>query len=466
MEELRHVVIVGRPNVGKSRLFNRLVGRRLSIVHDQPGVTRDVVSAEVDNDFTLLDTGGIGMKPAMTSEEIHEATEEQVDFAIQAASLILFVVDAQMGLTPQDHFVAETLRNTGKKILLIANKIDTQAQEDNATPFYALGFGSPLKISAEHNLGTDSLLSQIRSLLGPKPQETSSPDSDPNRRIRICFAGRPNVGKSSIANKLLKGNRLIVSDVPGTTRDAVSVDFDYQAPDKSIYPFQLIDTAGLRSKGKVDSSLEFFSGLRAHTSIENADVVFLVIDALDGITKQEKKLAGDILEAGRCLIIIVNKWDFAKKQFNQEPIDGYESEAEFRKDFARAIREDLYFLPASPIIFTSATEGFAMKEILRRAKAIYDRLQKKLTTNKINTVIGKLMEKQPPRSIHGKRFKIYYSVQVANNPYCIKVFCNQTMRLEDPYKRYLETGFNNAFQLRGCPVKFDFVGKPSRNRGK
>lgn len=460
----RSVAIVGRPNVGKSRLFNRLIGKRLSIVHDQPGVTRDIVMEDVQDNFILMDTGGLGMKPTeMSTQEINSATEDQVDFAIEAASLILFVVDMQEGLTPQDEMIAKKLRKYGKPTILVINKIDSQKHAHFLNDFYRLGFHDTISISAEHGTNSNELYEKIEHLLGPV-EEKEGEEKSLKSRIRICFAGRPNVGKSSLTNRLLKADRMIVSDMPGTTRDSILVNLDYDAPDGTSLHFQLIDTAGLRPKAKVKSSVDYFSGLRTLQSIESADVVFLIIDALEGITKLDKKIAGDVLEIGRGLVIIVNKWDFALKKFAEEPLDGYESEADFRKEFVKAIRKELFFLPDSPVIFTSATQGYGIDEILRRGKALFDRMQKKLSTGRINKVIQDLMEKQKPHMVNGRRFKIYYALQVANNPYRIRIYCNQEMRLEDSYKRYLEAGFNDAFQLNGCPVKFDLVGKKPRDK--
>lgn len=461
----RSVAIVGRPNVGKSRLFNRLIGKRLSIVHDQPGVTRDIVMEEVQDNFILMDTGGLGMKPTeMSTQEINSATEDQVDFALEAASLILFVVDTQEGLTTQDQMIAKKLRKYGKPTLLVINKIDSQKHAHLISDFYRLGFHDTISVSAEHGTNSHELLEKILQLLGPLPPEEEKEEKSSRNRVRICFTGRPNVGKSSLTNKLLKADRLIVSDMPGTTRDSILVNLDYKAPDDTEWHFQLIDTAGLRPKAKVKTSVDYFSGLRTIQSIESADVAFLIIDAMEGITKLDKKIAGDILEVGRGLVIVVNKWDYALKKFAEEPLEGYESEADFRKAFVKAIREELFFLPDSPVIFTSATQGYGIDEILRRGKALFDRMQKKLSTGRINRVLQELMEKQKPHVVHGRRFKVYYALQVANNPFRIRIYCNQEMRLEDSYKRYLEAGFNDAFQLNGCPVKFDLIGKKPREK--
>lgn len=461
--ETRSIALVGRPNVGKSRLFNRLTGKRLAIVHDQPGVTRDVMLQEVDNDYILMDTGGIGMKQTpMTSAEIQQATEDAVDFALQAASLVLFVVDAKDGLTPLDQEVAAHLRSYNKPVALVINKLDAKNAESEIDAFYRLGFNDTVAVSAEHGSNIDTLKELISSTLGPKPE--SSEIEIPNQgRLRMCFAGRPNVGKSSLTNKLLKADRLIVSNVPGTTRDAIHSELDYDAPDGTRWKFELIDTAGLRPKTKVDSSLEYFSGVRTNHSINNSDVVFLVLDANEGLTRHEKRLAAQVIEEGKGLVLVINKWDQVLERFREDPPAGYESEADFKMAYTKALRQELFQLPDSPIIYTSARDNYNIDEILRRAKGLFDRMGKKLSTSKINKLLNDLFERQKPRSVHGKRFKIYYATQVSNFPYKIKVFCNSKERLDDTYLRYIEGEFVKAFQLRGCPVKFEFVGKPKRS---
>jgi GTP-binding protein len=299
LESSRTVALVGRPNVGKSRLFNRLTGRRLSIVHDQPGVTRDVISAEVGDAYWLLDTGGIGMDLEQTPQRIAHAAEDQVEFALQAAQVILFVVDAQSGITTLDERVAEKLRRYGPQVLLVANKVDMDVDASQADEFVQLGLGMPVSVSAEHGRGILELNHAIEARLGPKPPLAAR---SADRRIPIALFGRPNVGKSSLGNALLKSQRLIVSDVPGTTRDAVELDLEYQKSSNETLKFRLADTAGLRSKRKVDSSVEYFSSMRTQHALERSDVVFLVIDAMEGVTKQDQALAGAIQDAGKSMV--------------------------------------------------------------------------------------------------------------------------------------------------------------------
>ena len=287
------VAIVGRPNVGKSRLFNRLAGKRISIVHDRPGVTRDVVVADSPEGYVLMDTGGIGMQPEMTSVEIQAATEYQADFAIRASDLLLFVVDGREGLIPLDQTLAEKFRKMGKEPILVVNKLDEAGENHSIADFDRLGFKQLIGISAEHGHGFNSLIDLIRSNL---PKRDPYPSGIDEERTRIAFVGRPNVGKSSLCNRLLEMDRLIVSDVPGTTRETVELDLDYEPKNsRSSWKFRLFDTAGLKRHKRIDSSLDYFSAVRTKKAIESVDVVFLVLDAREGVTKQDKIMADHIL---------------------------------------------------------------------------------------------------------------------------------------------------------------------------
>ncbi len=454
---LPRVAVVGRPNVGKSRLFNRLCRRRIAIVHDQPGVTRDVMTADVDGHVTLMDTGGIGMEPEMTPRALQAATEEQVAFSVQAADLILFVVDGMEGCTPLDEILADRLRVYGKELIIVANKVDTPAHEDRLGEFFQLGLGDPIAVSAEHGIGIDELWAAIERVVGP-PSEKSDTEK-PEKRIPICFVGRPNVGKSSICNRLLKAERMIVSDIPGTTRDAVGFDLDYDAGSGEPLRFRLYDTAGLRAGAKQSSSVEYFSGLRSRHAMEKSEIVFLVLDALEGVTKLDKRIAGEAMEFGVGLIVVVNKWDYALEKFRRDPLPGYDDEEAFRKAFAKALRKELFFLPKSPVLFVSAKRGHGIDEVLKEASLLHDRLEQKLSTARINQALHDLIERNPPRLIASKRFKVYYGVQVSNHPLRIRLYCNSTERLEDGYRRYLESGLEAVFDLRGCPIRIDLFGK-------
>lgn len=455
----RTVALVGRPNVGKSRLFNRLCGKRMSIVHDMPGVTRDLISTEVRDDYVLLDTGGIGMELQMTPKNIATAAEEQVEFAIQAASIILFVVDVRAGITSLDEIVAEKLRRYGKQVILVANKVDLEENEDAADEFLRLGLGEPFKVSAEHGRGIHDLEQAVDEKLGPRPEGS---EGDRSERIRIALLGRPNVGKSSIGNRLLKSTRLIVSDVPGTTRDSVELDLDYLHRDGDLLKFRLADTAGLRMKRKVDSPVEYFSTVRTQAAVERADVVFLVIDAVDGVTKQDQALAGEVLDAGRALVVVVNKWDLIIERWEQDPIDGYKNLKHFLKSYEESLRKEMFFLPDPPILFVSAVTGFEIESMLEAAAALQATLDMKLPTGRLNNLVQKLFEARAPKVVGTKRFKVFYAVQTGSRPLRIRFFCNRIERLDPGYRRYLEKAIIHEFRLGGCPVRFDLVGKEKR----
>jgi GTP-binding protein len=455
----RTVALVGRPNVGKSRLFNRLCGKRMSIVHDMPGVTRDLISTEVRDDYVLLDTGGIGMELEMTPKNIATAAEEQVEFAIQAATVILFVVDVRSGITTLDEVVAQKLRRYGKQVILVTNKVDLEENEGDADEFVRLGLGDPFCVSAEHGRGILELEQAIEEMLGPKPEGS---EADKSKRIRISLIGRPNVGKSSIGNKLLKSTRLIVSDVAGTTRDSVELDLDYKHKDGELLKFRMADTAGLRMKRKVDSPVEYFSTVRTQAALERSDVVILVIDAVDGVTKQDQALAGEILDAGRALVVVVNKWDCIIERWEQDPIDGYKNLKHFLKSYEESLRKEMFFLPDPPVIFVSAKTGFEIESMLEAAASLQATLDMKLPTGRLNNLIQKLFEARAPKLVGIKRFKIFYAVQTGSRPLRIRFFCNRVERLDPSYRRYLEKAIVHEFQLSGCPVRFDLVGKERR----
>lgn len=458
----RSIAIVGRPNVGKSRLFNRILNRRVSIVHDAPGVTRDLIVEESEeHGFTLMDTGGIGLHTTeLTPRVITKAIEEQVDFAITAAGIILFVVDSVEGLMPLDLEVAQKLRRAGKKVIVIANKCDNETRGQNSTDFFKLGFDTPVMVSAEHGTGVGFLLARIAGILGPKKEATGlavgAPAPD---RIKICVAGRPNVGKSSIGNRLLKSDRLVVSEVAGTTRDPVKCNLDYKAENGETWHFELVDTAGRRASTKHDV-LDYFSELRSDDALEKADVVVLVLSAEEGVTRMDKQLAGKVAESGAGLIIVVNKWDMVHKQFRAgELVEGYADEAEFRRKYKASLRGELFFLPDSPVLFTSAKTNFRTEEILAEAREIHRRMYQKISTGQLNKALEKLFEKNPPRLVSGRRFKCYYATQTHTRPLTIRLYCNSYDRLDDQYERYLDTGLHEHFDLAGVPIKLRHIGK-------
>tara|TARA_Y100000588_G_scaffold35457_1_gene34198 strand:+ start:1049 stop:2440 length:1392 start_codon:yes stop_codon:yes gene_type:complete len=451
----KSVALVGRPNVGKSRLFNALVGRRISIVHDQPGVTRDVVSYDLDSGHSLMDTGGIGLKAEMTPELIQSAMEQQVEFAIQAADLVLFITDGLEGLTPLDEIVAEQLRSSGKPAWVVVNKIDASEHDYKIHEFARLGLKGVLFTSAEHRRGIKELRAFIEENLGAG-EET---DTEKSSRIRISFVGRPNVGKSSICNSLLQEERMIVSEIAGTTRDAVSQDLEFETRSGDLLEFSLIDTAGLRRKTKVVDPIEYFSALRVEDTIARSDVVFLVLDALEGVTKQDKIIAGHILNKGKGIVVLVNKWDLAVETFDEYRLPGYKDLEDFQKKFEESVRKEIFFLPNAPVLFVSALTAMNVDDILTKSTKIYERLYTQVSTGRLNQAMKRFLQQNPPRLIKKIRFKIYYAVQVSSRPVKFKLFCNQAGRLDDSYRRYLQGRLLKEFNLDGCPLLFDLEGK-------
>ena len=457
----RTVAIVGRPNVGKSRLFNRLARKRISIVHDQPGITRDVISADIaDGAYTLLDTGGIGYKGADTPAALTAASEEQVSFAIATAAVIVFVVDGLEGLTTLDERVAARLRRSRKDVLLVVNKADFDDDKIELAEAYKLGLGEPIRVSAEHGRGEEELRAAILARLGPAADPGAAPAKTAKDPLCFCFIGRPNVGKSSLGNRLLQSDRLIVSPVPGTTRDAIELPFEFKGRDRKLYPFRLIDTAGIKAATKLASPVEYFSRLRSLDAIQRADVVFLVLDAMEGVTQQDKAIAGEALKERKPIVIVVNKWDLVQEAFRRQGgFAPYKNERDYREKYEHALFERLYFTPGSPVIFASALSDFEIDRMLNAAVQLNRTLDKKLPTAKLNQVLGHLAERTPPPAIAGKRFRVYYATQTGNRPFRIKVFCNREEKLTEQYRRYLEAGLVDEFGLNGCPVYFDLVGK-------
>ncbi len=457
----RIVAIVGRPNVGKSRLFNRLARKRISIVHDQPGITRDVITAEIEEGaFTLLDTGGLGYKGVDTPAALTQASEQQVDFAIASADLILFIVDGLSGLSSLDEKIAQMLRKSKKAVRLVVNKADFDDSKVALDEAYRLGLGEPLRISAEHGNGEAELRIAIEAALGPAPVATDGDSNPGSGQICICFVGRPNVGKSSLSNRLLKSDRLIVSEMPGTTRDSVELPFTFRGRDKKDYPFKLIDTAGIKAATKLASPVEYFSRLRSLDAIHNTDVVFLVLDAMEGVTQQDKAIAGESIKEGKPIVIVVNKWDLIQKAFAKSGgFAPYKSERDYREKYEHALFERLFFTPGSPLIFVSAMSGYEVDRMLNAAVKLNRTLDKKLPTAKLNQVLGYLAERNPPAAIGGTRFRVYYATQTSTRPFRIKLFCNREEKLTEQYRRYLEAGIVAEFDLAGCPIYFDLVGK-------
>ncbi len=463
----RTVAIVGRPNVGKSRLFNRLARKRISIVHDQPGVTRDVISTEIaDGHYTLMDTGGLGLKGGETTAELTAASEKQVDFAIAAASLILFVVDGLEGITALDTKIGAMLRRSKKPVLLVVNKADFTDEKVDLSEAYRMGLGEPFRVSAEHGNGERELRGAILEILGPAPEvDVSDEDKSAEDPLCVCFIGRPNVGKSSLSNRLLKSDRLIVSDVPGTTRDAIVLPFQFKGRNGKMYPFKLIDTAGIKAATKLASPVEYFSRLRSLDSIKETDVVFLVLDAMEGVTQQDKAIAGEAIKERKPIIVVVNKWDLVLEAFKKGGIPGYESEREYREKYEKAVFDRLFFTPGAPLIFVSAMSGHEISRMLNSAVKLHRTLDQKLPTAKLNQILGYLTERTPPPAVGGRRFRVYYATQTGRRPFRIKMFCNREEKLTESYRRYLEAGIVEEFGLDGCPIYFELVGKAKHEPG-
>jgi GTP-binding protein len=467
----RSVVIVGRPNVGKSRLFNRLARKRISIVHDQPGVTRDVISAETPDGYTLMDTGGLGLKEGETSSKaIIEASERQVGFAIDTASLILFVVDGLERVSALDDRIAARLRRGGRPVILVVNKADFGEEKADFEGVAKLGLGEPIFVSAEHGRGETELRRAVLAALASLPQAPASPAEDagpakgPGSPICISFIGRPNVGKSSLANRLLASDRLIVSEVAGTTRDAIELPFKFRGRDGKMHPFRLIDTAGIKAATKLATSVEYFSRLRSLEAMQRSDVVFLVLDALDGVTQQDKAIAGEAVKDRKPIAVIVNKWDLVHDAFRRKGgVQGAKTEREYREQYEEAVFQRLFFTPGAPLIFVSAVSGYEVDRMLNSAVRLHRTLDKKLPTARLNETLSYLAQRTPPPAIGARRFKIYYATQTGNRPFRIKIFCNREERLTESYRRYLEAGLVKEFGLNGCPVEFELVGKPRAN---
>jgi len=490
----RIVAIVGRPNVGKSRLFNRLARRRISIVHDEAGITRDVISTEIEEGgYTLLDTSGLGLTGSDTPQRITAAAEQQVDFAIDTAGLILFVIDGLSGTTALDEQIARKLRRAKAKVRLVVNKADFDEARVDLAEAYRFGLGEPISVSAEHGHGEARLRDAILEALGPAAdmredeeelesdeadegnedaavptarQQVSRPKRASSRPLRLCFLGRPNVGKSSLSNRLLASDRLIVSDMPGTTRDAVELPFTFTGRDGRSYPFSLIDTAGIKAATKLAAPVEYFSRLRSLDAIGRADVVFLVLDALEGVTQQDKAIAGEAVKERKPIVVVVNKWDLVHAAFEKpEGLKGFASERDYREKYERAVFERLFFTPGAPLIFASAHSALALDRMMNAAVKLDRTLENKLPTGRLNRLLAELTERTPPPVVGSRRFRIYYATQTGRRPFRIRIFCNREDRLPESYRRYLEAGVIREFKLEGCPVYFDLVGKEKHTPG-
>ena len=426
------VAIVGRPNVGKSMLFNRLVGQRLSIVEDTPGVTRDRLYAECEwcgRKFDIVDTGGI--EPT-TDSEILLFMREQAQIAINAADVIVLVTDIRTGVTAADKDVANMLLRSRKPVVLAVNKADSTGAEDPALyEFYSLGLGDPIAVSAIHGHGTGDLLDECVRYFPEAEDEDEEPDY-----VKVAVIGKPNVGKSSLINRILGEKRLIVSNVAGTTRDAVDTLFENETG-----KFMFIDTAGIRRKSKVDERIEKFSVMRAQLAIERADVCLIMIDARDGVTEQDTKIAGLAHEAGKASIIVVNKWDLVDKETG--------TMEKMRKDIMR----DLSFMSYAPIVFISAMTGQRTDRLFELINFANDQSHMRITTGMLNNVLADAQARVQPPTDKGRRLKIYYMTQTGICPPNFVIFCNSRELFHFSYQRYIENQIRAVFGLEGTPIR-------------
>ena len=427
------VAIVGRPNVGKSTLFNAIAGETISIVKDTPGVTRDRIYADcnwLNMNFTLIDTGGI--EPD-TSDVILAQMREQAEIAIATADVIVFIVDVHQGLVDSDFRVADMLRKSKKPVVLAVNKVDSIKKYGNDVyEFYNLGIGDPIAVSAASRLGLGDLLDEVA-----KHFDTDNMEEEDDDRPRIAVVGKPNVGKSSIINKLTGENRVIVSNIAGTTRDAVDTEVVYQGRE-----YVFIDTAGLRRKNKIKEELERYSIIRTVTAVERADVVVVVIDATEGVTEQDAKITGIAHDRGKGIIVAVNKWDAIEK--NDKTI--YE--------FTRKVKDTLSFMPYAEIIFISAETGQRLNKLFETIDMVRENQTMRVATGVLNEIITEATALQQPPADKGKRLKIYYTTQVAVKPPTFVNFVNDKELMHFSYVRYLENRIREAFGFRGTALKF------------
>jgi len=427
------VAIVGRPNVGKSTLFNALAGENISIIKDTPGVTRDRIYADVNwlnHSFTLIDTGGI--EPD-SSDIILSQMREQAQIAIDTADVIIFLVDVRQGLQDADSKVADMLRRSHKPVILVVNKVDSfQKFMADVYEFYNLGIGDPVPVSASSRLGIGDMLDEVVKNF---PEESA--DQEEDDRPKVAVVGKPNVGKSSIINKLTGENRVIVSDIAGTTRDAIDTDIRWNGKE-----YIFIDTAGLRRKNKIKEELERYSIIRTVTAVERADVVVVVIDAKEGVTEQDAKIAGIAHERGKGIIIAVNKWDAIEK--NDKTI--YE--------FTRKVREVLSFMPYAEILFISAVSGQRLPKLFETIDMVIENQTLRVQTGVLNEIVTEAVAMQQPPSDKGKRLKIYYVTQVSVKPPTFVVFVNDKELMHFSYVRYLENKIREAFGFKGTSLKF------------
>ena len=432
------VAIVGRPNVGKSTFFNKIAGRRISIVEDKPGVTRDRIYIEAEwltHKFIMIDTGGIEI---VDEDVIMDNMKKQAELAIETADVIIFMLDGREGLTTTDEYIAEMLRKTRKPVLLVVNKVDQITSiNDTVLDAYTLGLGNPMPISSANGLNLGDLLDDI---VGHFPEPSTYADDEDV--VKVALIGKPNVGKSSIINRILGEERVIVSHISGTTRDAIDTPFE-----KNGKQYMLIDTAGIRRRRSISENVEKYSVIRSLSAIERADVCFLVLDAEEGISEQDKRIAGYAHEAGRAMVIVVNKWDVVEK--NNKTYD----------EFVKLIRNEMAYLTYAPMIFISAKTGKRTEKLIERIDYVHSEYCKRVSTGALNDLLNEAVLLNQPPSDKGKRLKIYYMTQVSVKPPKFVLFVNSRDLAHFSYIRYLENKLREAYGFDGTPVVFEVKEK-------
>jgi len=437
---LKTVAIVGRPNVGKSTLFNRLLGKRKAIVEDFPGVTRDRHYAEItrfSKPFLLIDTGGF--EPDSTDQLLTQM-REQSQLAVEEADIIFFMMDVKDGLTPSDSEIVKTLRRVEKPVFFLVNKVDGEKQEATTAEFYALGIEHFYTLSAEHGRGINDLITDLEAFL---PEEQK--EADKENEVRLAIIGRPNVGKSSLVNRMLGFERVVANPVAGTTRDSIDTPFIYNKR-----PYLLIDTAGIRRKGKVSQTLEKYSAISSLKAMDRAHVVLMVIDAEEGVTDQDLSVAGYAYEKGRALILLVNKWDLPQK------------DDQTMGRFVDEVRRRFKFLPFAPLLFVSALTGQRINKIMTQVETVAEQFNRRITTAQLNQGLEEFVAKHPPSMVRGQRIKFYYAAQGAVRPPTIVLFTNRPEDIHFSYQRYLMNCFRDKFGFDQVPIRLQLKGRKSK----
>lgn len=477
------VAIVGRPNVGKSTFFNRMLGERVAIVEDLPGTTRDRIYGDTDwngREFTLIDTGGLDLGGGIPVGQVGlngqpgdlmKNVRLQAELAIQEADVIIFMVDVKDGFTAADEEVADMLRRTEKPVLLAANKADNATLRQSAVEFYQLGLGDPVEISSIQGTGTGDLLDLIVEALPPEEEKAEGEEDEESEEneepdvVRIAIVGRPNVGKSSLLNAILGFERSIVSDVPGTTRDAIDTEFELNGR-----KVRLVDTAGIRRRGKISPGIEKFSVLRSARAIERADVALLLIDASEGLAAQDTHIAGEIDQQSKGVIVVVNKWDLAQEQRREEREGNYphpDDEIKSAEEYRKIVAEGLKFIPYAPAVFASAKTGYHVQSLLETAMSIADMRFLRISTSRLNEIVQEAMRRHNPPVVRGKMLKVYYATQTRVNPPTFVFFVNDPEALHFSYERYLENRLRDAFDFKGTAIRMFFRARTrSEAKGK